>query len=365
MPIRAQKQFNQKRGLRMNSPARGSLKQRAQSVFVALALGFSMQVAGADEVIMRDGSRLLGEVVKRENNTLDFKTSYAGVIKIQWEQVAEIKTEKPMEVLLQDETVVSGTRITNNVDDLVVEGESGLPPQTLGQEVVDVINPEPWRKGEGYNLSGRVNFALESQRGNTDKDEIDVDGSLTWRRKHDRFLAFGELERDKTNDKLTTEKWKLEGSYNYFLTKKWYWGGFGRFEHDKFADLDLRTSVGPLIGYQWFESKKMNLSTSTGISYVNEDFNNASDDDYVALPWAIDFDRFIFGEFMQFYHKQTGFWNLEDTGDVVWDTWTGLRFPLILGLVASTEVKVEYDSGAAEGADDTDTTYSLKLGYQW
>jgi putative salt-induced outer membrane protein YdiY len=335
------------------------------TIILSIAVILSVPAANADELIMRDGSRLLGEVVKRENNTLDFKTSYAGVIKIQWDQVAEVNTDKPMEVLLVDDTIVSGTRITNNVDDLVVEGESGLPPQTLGQDIVDVINPEPWRKGEGYKLSGRVNLAYSKQRGNTDKDETDVDGDLTWRRKYDRFLAFGELERDKTDDTLTTEKWKLEGAYNYFVTKKWYWGGFGRLEHDKFADLDLRTSVGPLVGYQWFESRKMNLSTSTGISYVDENFKDAEDDDYVALPWAVNFDRFVFGEFMQFYHKQTGFWSLEDTSDVVWDTWTGLRFPLILGLVASTEIKVEYDSGAAEGADDTDTTYSLKLGYQW
>ncbi len=355
----------------MNGRAGRTLKRLAQPVLLALtiilsvAIILSVPVAGADELIMRDGSRLLGEVVKRENSTLDFKTSYAGVIKIQWDQVAEVKTDKPMEVLLVDDTIVSGTRITNNVDDLVVEGESGLPPQTLGQDIVDVINPEPWRKGQGYKLSGRVNFAYSKQRGNTDQDEIDVDGDLTWRRKKDRFLAFGELERDKTDDQLTTEKWKLEGSYNYFFTKQWYWGGFGRLEHDKFADLDLRTSVGPLVGYQWFESKQMNLSTSTGISYVNEDFNNSADDDYVALPWAINFDRFVFGEFMQFYHKQTGSWSFKDTSNVVWDTWTGLRFPLILGLVASTEIKVEYDSGAADDTDDTDTTYSLKLGYQW
>jgi hypothetical protein len=355
----------------MNGRAGRTLKQLAQPVFLALTIILSVAVmlsvpsAHADELIMRDGSRLLGEVVKRENNTLDFKTSYAGVIKIQWDQVAEVKTDKPMEVLLQDDSILTGTRIINNVDDLVVEGESGSPPQTLGQDIVDVINPEPWRKGEGYKLSGRVNLAYSKQRGNTDQDEIDVDGDLTWRRKYDRFLAFGELERDKTDDQLTTEKWKLEGAYNYFVTKKWYWGGFGRLEHDKFADLDLRTSVGPLVGYQWFESKQMNLSTSTGLSYVNEDFKNSDDDDYVALPWAINFDRFVFGEFMQFYHKQTGFWNLENTNDVIWDTWTGLRFPLILGLVASTEIKVEYDSGAAADADETDTTYSLKLGYQW
>jgi len=135
--------------------------------------------------------------------------------------------------------------------------------------------------------------------------------------------------------------------------------------HDQFADLNLRTSVGPLVGYQWFESKEINLRTSTGISYVKEDFINQPNDDYVALPWSIDFDKYLFGDFMQFYHKQTGFWNLEDTGDVNLDTWTGLRFPLVLGLVATTEIKVEYDSGAAEGADEVDTTYSLKLGYQW
>lgn len=340
--------------------------ERMRYVFF-LAFGFLLitPLALADELILRDGSRLLGKVIKRENNTLEFETAYAGVIKIKWDQVAEVNSEEPMEVLLQDETLVSGTRIINNVDNLVVEGESGVPPQTLKQGAVDVINPEPWRKGEGYKVSGHVNLAFSKQRGNTDQDELDLDGDLTWRRKQDRFLAFGELERDKTDDKLTTEKWKLEGAYNYFVSKKWFWGGFGRLEHDKFADLDLRTSVGPLVGYQWFESKKMNLRTSTGLSYVKENFNNQSDDDYVALPWAINFDRFIFGEFMQFYHRQTGFWNLEDTSNVVWDTWTGLRFPLILGLVASTEMKVEYDSGAADDADETDTTYSLKLGYQW
>ncbi len=349
----------------MISLAGRAWKQFAHPVFVLLTFTQCVQVAAADEIIMRDGSRLLGTVIKRENDTLDFDTSYAGVIKIQWKEVAEVKTEKPMELLLQDDTIVSGTHVISDVNDLVVEGESGLPPQTLGQDVVALINPEPWRKGKGYKLSGRVNFAFQKQRGNTDQDDIDLDGDLNWRRKKDRFLAFGELQREKTDNKKTTDKWRLEGSYNYFLTRKWFWGGFGRLQHDQFADLELRTSVGPLIGYQWFESKKMNLRTAIGIGYVNENFISQPDDNYVAFPWNIDFDRFLFGEFMQFYHKQTGFWNLQDTANVTWDTWTGLRFPLVLGLVASTEIKIEYDSGAAEGAKDLDTTYSLKLGYQW
>lgn len=349
----------------MRSTARRTLEYPVFHFWLTLALLLLATPAGADEIIMRDGSRLLGSVVKGEGATLGFKTSFAGVINIKWDQIAEINSEKPMEFLLSDDTIVSGTHVTNNVDELVLEGTSGQPSQTIAQNEIAVINPESWRKGEGYKISGLVNFAFSRDRGNTDKDEIDVDGDLTWRRKHDRFTAFGELERDRNNNKTTTDNWKLEGQYNYFVTKKWYWGGFGRLEHDKFADLDLRTSVGPLVGYQWFESKEINLRTSAGFSYVNENFISQSDDHYGAFAWGINFDKYLWDDFMQFYHRQTGFWNLKDTNDVVWDTWTGLRFPLVLGLVASTEMQVEYDSGAAKGAKDVDTTYSLKLGYQW
>jgi putative salt-induced outer membrane protein YdiY len=332
-------------------------------LLMLLGVGSTLSVS-ADELIMKDGSRLLGKVLTREDGTLDFKTTYAGVIKVKWSHIASISSEKPIELMLSDDSFVTGNRIKCDTEDLILESDNGTTAFVAQKDVV-FVNPETWRKGSGYKLSGHANVALERARGNTDSDEVDVDGDLTWRRRKDRFQAFGEWERDKTNNQLTTEKWRLDGTYSYFVTEKWYWGGFVRLEHDKFADLDLRTSVGPQFGYQWFESREMNLSTASGISYINEDFISQPDDDYAALPWSINFDRYVFGDVIQFYHKQTGFWNLEHTNNVIWDTWTGLRFPLILGVVTSTEVKVEYNSGAAEGADEVDTTYSLKLGYQW
>jgi len=321
----------------------------------------------ADELIMKDGSRLIGEVVKRENSTLSFKTSYAGVIKVKWKEVSELHADKPMKLMLDDERVISAQHIKTSEDGIIYydDVEPDLAQPSLAQSQLAYINPDPWRTGEGYKLDGHINFALEKDRGNTDKDELDVDGDLIWRFMDDRVTLFGELERDRNDNKKTTDKWKVDTAYNHFLTRKWFVGAYLGLEHDQFADLDLRTKIGPGVGYQWFESKAMNLRTEIGPIYVDEDFINDEDDDYMALGWAINFDRFVFGEFMQFYHRQNGFWNLEDTGDVVWNTWTGLRFPMVLGVVASTEMQVEYDGGAAEGADDTDTTFSVKLGYQW
>ncbi|GMQ88020.1 MAG: hypothetical protein BMS9Abin08_1237 [Gammaproteobacteria bacterium] len=326
-----------------------------------------VQQAHADELLMRDGSRLLGKVVRREGGTLEFETSYAGVIKVKWEEISELHADEPMKLMLEDESTLTAQHIKNTEAGILLDDdiEADQATPSLAQSELAFINPGPWRTGDGYKLDGRINFAFQKERGNTDKDEIDADGDLTWRFHHDRFRLFGEFERDRSNNKKIKDKWKLNNNYDRFITKKWYAGAVLGFEHDQFADLNLRTIAGPKTGYQWFEGKEMNLSTEIGPMYTDEDFDTDQDGDYVALGWGINFDKYVLGEFMQLYHRQNGLWNLEDTGDLVWNTWTGLRFPLILGVVASTEMQVEYNSGAAKNADEVDTTYSLKLGYAW
>ena len=336
-------------------------------IFVLIATLIPLHNALSDELIMKDGSNVIGEIINREGNTLDFKTSFAGVIKVQWDQVSELHADKPMTIMLQDEQLLSAQHIKSSDTGVILyEGaEPDMTEPSLAQSELAFINPDPWRTGEGYKLDGHINFALEKKRGNTDKDEIDVDGDLIWRFKDDRVTLYGELEYDKDNNQKTEDKWKVNSAYNHFFSKKWFAGAYLGLEHDYFADLELRTTIGPGAGYQWFESKEMNLRTEIGPIYVDEDFINDEDDSYGALGWGINFDKYLLGDFMQFYHRQNGLWNLEDTSNVVWNTWTGLRFPLVLGLVASTEMKVEYDSGAADDADESDTTYNLKLGYQW
>lgn len=333
------------------------------ALFAVLCL--CQTAALADELTLRDGSRILGSVVKKEDNTLQFKTSFAGVIKVQWDQVGELKTDQPTKVMLSDDEIIETKHIRNSENSTSIETAPDAPPREFTPSQVAFIKPDAWRLGKGHKFSGRVNFALETQRGNTDKDEIDVDLDLLWRRRNDRFTLFGELENDHNDGKKTTDKWNISSKYNYFVTKKRYYGGTFGMEADDLADLTLRVLGGPLAGYQFYESKALNLATELGIMRVFEDFQTQDNDRYWGAGWHVNFDRFVFNDMMQVYHRQNGLWNLYDTSDVIWDTWTGLRFPLVLGLVVSTEVKVEYDSGAAKDADEVDTTYQLKLGYQW
>jgi hypothetical protein len=331
----------------------------------------AVNAVSADELILRDGSRMLGTVIKKDSAVLEFETGFAGIIKVKWTEIEEVRTDEPMKVMLSNEEIVMTTVIRNTADVVTLEtGTDDEPaPVELAQSEVAYIKPEDWRLGRGYKLTGHANLAFESKRGNTDTDELNLDADLTYRRQKDRFIAFAELERDRDNtrqkDVTTDDNWKLSTRYHRFIDKKLFWGGVFAADADDKADRELRLVAGPLVGYQFFESRPMNLSTELAITRVHEEFKNESDNNYTAGGWSINFDKYLFGEFTQFYHRQNGLVSFQDYSDLIWDTWTGFRFPLLYGFVASTELQTEYDGDAARDADDLDTTFLLKLGYKW
>lgn len=320
-------------------------------------------VVSADTLVMKDGSRLNGEVVRQEGGSLEFSTPYAGVINVQWSEISEVRTDKPMELFLGNRELIKTQGITRTDAGLSVETADG--PRQLADAELAYINPDKWQRGEGYKLSGQVNLGLEFQEGNTDTEELGLDGQIGVRRQHDRLKVAGQFEKDKSAGVITAENWLLHSKYDYFVSEKWYYGATLKFEHDEFADLDLRTALGPHIGYQFYESKALNLSVDAGLLYVIDDFTVAPDDEYSAFGWNVDFDKLVFGERFQVYHRHNGTLEIGDSENLVVNSWTGLRFPLYAGVQASTEVQADYDGGAPAGVDKVDSTYRIKLGYQW
>jgi putative salt-induced outer membrane protein YdiY len=281
----------------------------------------------ADELVMKDGSRLMGKVGKQVDGTLEFETSYAGTIKVKWEEVSELHADKPVQVMMKNEALQEATTITKTEDATVVTAVTEGTSESLAPDAIAFINPEPWRYGEGYKFTGRINAALKSQRGNTESDEVDMDGELGWRWKEDRATIYGQLAKDTSFGVTTTQNWLVTGRYDHFQTEKFYYGANIGFEHDEFADLELRSRIGPHLGYQFYEQDNLNLSTDLGLAYVDEDFISTADDDYMALSWLVNFDWFIIPDHVQFYHRNNGLLSLSDTGDLVINSWTGFPLP--------------------------------------
>jgi len=174
------------------------------------------------------------------------------------------------------------------------------------------------------------------------------------------------VEQDRNNGDKTKDTWWVRNKYDRFFTDDPdnYWGYQLFFEHDKFADLDLRTMTGPYIGRQFFENNILNMHAEVGIVYVDEQFDVAEDNDFWGSNWEVRLTSGIIPEF-ELYLNNDGVLNFDDTADTIINTVFGIRFPLIYGLQAAAEAKWEYDGGAVEDVDDTDETYNFKLGYTW
>lgn len=322
-------------------------------------------VASADEILMKNGSRLVGTLVSSGAGEVVFDTPFAGEITLKQENIESMVTTEDVTLLMQDGRVFRDKKIIEQEGELTVIDENQSPVEFAVADI-EFVNPEPWLLGEGYKWSGQVNARIESERGNSDSDEVDMDFESIWRSLEDRFTIRGLTEVDRSNGDKTKDTWWIRNKYDRFSRSDPdnYYGYQLYFEYDKFADLDLRTLTGPYIGRQFFENDLLNMHAEVGVVYVDEQFDVAEDSDFWGSNWEV---RLVSGIIpkLELYLNQDGVLNINDTSESIANTTFGIRFPLIYGLQLAAEARWEYDGGAADDVDDTDETYNFKLGYAW
>lgn len=339
-------------------------KYRSVLLFIIFAVAFLIAVNGlADEVRLKNGDKLTGQIVRMEADKLILKTRYAGEITITWQEVAAVKTDTSVKVVLKDQTALEGT--TEAVEEGKMKLNTGKleAPATFSLADVKAINPKPVKT---VKITTRLNVSVTNQRGNTSSDNYYFDGEFVARTKKNRYTIGGEFTNEKADSITTSKNWLAYGNYSHFLNKKWYLYGNTLFEHDEFKDLDLRSTLGAGAGYQFFETPLLNLSISAGLARVDENFDVAEDNDYSAGQWTVNYDQYFFEKFVQLFHTDTGYISLEDANDWFIKTRTGLRFPIYKGLTATLQYNFDWDNQPSAAAEtEKDTKFIFLMGYKF
>jgi putative salt-induced outer membrane protein YdiY len=319
--------------------------------------------ASADEVWLKNGDRLTGKVVSLEEGTLLFSTTYAGDISIKWKEVANLKTEEPIRIVLSDETTVHGPVLPGEGGKVSVRAEKLAEPVTMDLADVRIINPKPPKPPLSATL--RVNLGASFATGNTDKEDIYADGEFVARTDHNRYTIGGLYRRSESDNVKTEDKSLGYMKYDHFFAKKWYAYANASGETDEFKDLDLRYTLGVGAGHQFIESERTNLSFEGGVSYVNENYDIAEDNSFAAGRWGLRFDHFILPGSLQYFLDHTGLQGLEDSEDLVLFTRTGFRVPFYRNLNFTAQMNWEYDKSPSPGKKESDYIYIFTIGYQW
>ena len=90
-------------------------------------LSLFLQTVSADEVLINDGSRIMGEVMRHDTTVLKLKTSFLGTVEIEWAEIVEVTLSEPGIVLLRD-----GQTLEINVPAHTKETSSLLYPVYIG-----------------------------------------------------------------------------------------------------------------------------------------------------------------------------------------------------------------------------------------
>lgn len=318
---------------------------------IALNLSLLLSKAYADEVMLHNGDKLSGNVISKTDNVLVLNTSYAGTIKIAWAEVKHLAIDEPAHVILIDGTDIGNTTLaTNTAASLKI------------QQIAD-INP-PIKPN--FTNKGQFNFGLEIDRGNSDVDDYHLDSEAELRWLNDRlvFELSGDLE--DSNGRNTQQDAEFLTDYDHFLNEKLFTSASLLLEHEKFSDLNLRTTLTGSLGYQIFESKRINLFIEGGPGYIWENYDESKDENFPIAFWALQFDQYLFEESkLQAFHNHRYSQSFEGISDFIFTSSTGLRIPLTNNLQATIQYNFDWDNTPSDNADEDNHETLITTGYTW
>ena len=333
---------------------------RVFSLLLVMAGGNGLQAA---TVVMANGERFSGDIISMIDGELLLQNQYAGEITLPWSAVTELLSDEPLRLQLPDERVINST-VDSAAPGSVELAEAGAgSAQVLPLLNISAIN-RPLVNPYEYHWRGQSNVGLNATSGNSDTTRFHVDGEGTLENDFNRYIAGVDFNRGSDNDVTSVDNWTAYSSYDRFFSEKLFWNNTLSFKRNTLQELDLRTSIGTGLGYQFFDSQELRLSTTAGLSYVREEFEVQAGEDFMALQLGLDYEHQWF-DWLRFFHSLQTLNSLENVDDFVLRTRTGLRYPISDSFVASLQVNVDYDNTPSEGAEKEDMIYTFTLGYSW
>ena len=350
----------------IQKPRRGTRLRTTNASFLLAFCGLAFLIlspgAHADEVTMANGDVITGEILTLEGGKLKLKTSYNAGLELDWAAVKSVRSDVPVELVLEDGRHVKGTLETSTDGALQVVTESAGPVSIGVPSLVTGMNPpeEKWLTQTGDLLAGASYLS-----GNTETASLNLSGKYVAATKRHRGTLRGAWHYAEDRNIVTARKLGGSAKYDLFITERLYAYVNGLLEYDAFQDLDLRATVGPGLGYQFLNNERLKLAGELGYSYVSEDYATAPDNEYSSARWSFDFNWDIVKKKIALFHFDEGYLSVEDTDNFYFRTEQGLRFNVWKNFGTTFQANVDYNNNPAPGKDKTDTALIFGLTYNY
>lgn len=335
--------------------------------------------AGADVVVLTDGSRLLGTVERMGGGKLILATQFAGTIEIDSAMVTSIETDEPVNVgMASGDRLVGPIQWKHEIDRAVVETEMGGVP--IAVERVEAIWPKDGKSPEVLAMEEQIAKVEKEAEAAQAKWAATFEAGLFFSEGNNNvFRASGKAEVRRTSLKdllkfylsaeyseednvRSSHEVKAGAYYEYLFTTHWF--GYGRMdlEYDEFENLDLRFSTAVGAGYYWIKKENHELKTRAGIGYLHESFMDETSRDAAQAELGLDY-RVDLAPWVQFINSTTWYPTFDSLRDYRLVSDSAFLFPLNGSDMWKLKLGAlyEYDPIPNPGFERLDQTYYANI----
>lgn len=237
--------------------------------------------SNADQIVLQNGDRLTGTIIKSDKKELVINTTYAGQVTVQWGAVQTLSSTAPLHLQLEDGRMLAGS--------VVAEDGTWKVRQATGEEVsvsrsqvsfirnddeqaaYDQAQHPGWRQ----NWEGGANVGFALTRGNSETKNLALGFTADRKTLNDKLGLYA-TSVYATNDaagaipSVTANAVRGGARYDHDLTKRLFAFAGADFATDDLQDLDLRSVLGGGLGLHFVNTPTTTLDFLGGLNYTRE-----------------------------------------------------------------------------------------------
>jgi len=240
-------------------------------------------VLRADQVVLKNGDTLTGNIIKKDGGTLTLKSEFLGEVSMPWSAVKSVKSDARLNVVLPGGEAVAGKVSTSGATlEVATATAARSAPLADITALRNDAEQHAWERlqhpGLGELWTGFFDMGLALARGNARTETLTNAFRASRITRHDKIeLHFNEIYGTAlVNGVSGTIASAVRGgwSYNRDLSPRLFVSTLNDYEHDLFQNLNLRFVLGEGFGVIAVKNKKTNLSFTGGGDYSRENFTN-------------------------------------------------------------------------------------------
>jgi len=237
----------------------------------------------ADQIVLKNGDRLTGNIEKSDEKALLIKTEFAGEVTVEWPAVQEIKSEQPLHVSLKGgQNLVGPVTTTDGKIEVATKNAGNVEAP---KEAIVVMRSDSeqaaWEKLQHPGLlqgwEGGVNVGFGLTAGNSETKNLALAFTGVRTGLHDKLSLYADSVYS-SNDlapgstRVTSNTNKGGARYDRDIIPRMFGFVNADFFTDALQDLNLRSVVGGGLGWHAIKRPSTTFDILGGLVYTRENY---------------------------------------------------------------------------------------------